>query len=90
LSLLKAGLPHFDVEVSAGTVLAEALAAKFELPDVLGADDPEALHHLQQQSDSQRETTKEELESLFSPSELVAQTTVFKRIATAQEDRAMA
>lgn len=77
LSLLKGGLPHFDVEVSADTPLAEALAAKFELPDVSGVD-AEALHHLQQQSDSQRETTKEELEALFSPSELVAQTTVFK------------
>ena len=77
LSLLKGGLPHFDVGVSANTPLAGALASKFELPDVLGVD-REALYHLQQQSDSQRETTKEELESLFPPSELVAQTTVFK------------
>ena len=45
--------------------------------DVLGVD-REALYHLQQQSVSQRETTKEELEALFSPSELAAQTTVFK------------
>lgn len=77
LCLLKGGLPHFDVEVSAGTPLAEALAVKFGLPDVLG-EDPEALRYLQQQSDSQRETTKEELEALFSPSELVGQTTVLK------------
>ena len=77
LSLLKGGLPHFDVEVSANTPLAEALASTFDLPDVLGVD-PQALHQLQQQSDSQRETTKEQLESLFSPAELVAQTIAFK------------
>lgn len=77
LSLLKGGLPHFDVEVSADTPLAEALCRTFDLPGVLGAD-RQALRQLQQQSDSQRETTKEELESLLSPAELVAQTTAFK------------
>lgn len=65
-AVVQAGLPHFDILVtpSADVLFFATLAAVFELPEP-SKDDSESLATLQNNVESHRKTTTEELGEVF-------------------------
>lgn len=73
LTMFRGGLPHYDVLVSSGSPLGEALASTYgaALPD----DDPDALQYLRRQEESQvvHTLTDEEVLAICGPEALAEQ-----------------